>query len=312
MLMSIFDRMWERGEARREKRRERREERRERRAERKEERRRSGSDIDWLNYYLEKDNYDWQKEVQETTWDREDDAYQRKAADMEAAGLSKTLAAGGAGNPSGAIVHTDPPQKKNDVMMQKMALMTSAADLARTGAETLLMRQQASKTKQEVENTKAITIQNQVKAAVQEATKSAQIETEGLSLIAQAERARAATKYVMSTAQAQHRQDYLKGIKAQIQIALHENPQLAGQLGLEDYKADIAAARLIQIQERLALRDEEILKYMPMVLSHWGRPSGFMAEVLNAEPALQAIAQLVYKLMGSEGSLNDAIKEYQE
>lgn len=43
-------------------------------------------------------NYFSGKSTQETTWSREDDAVQRRAADLEKAGLSKTLAAGSAAN----------------------------------------------------------------------------------------------------------------------------------------------------------------------------------------------------------------------
>ena len=69
------------------------------------------------NYFLQRENLDWQKKAQRTTWAREDNAVQRRAADLEAAGLSKTLAAGSAAQTSGPI-RTDAPQIQGMDMAQ--------------------------------------------------------------------------------------------------------------------------------------------------------------------------------------------------
>ncbi len=45
----------------------------------------------------------WQKAAQQTTWDREDNAVQRRADDLRLAGMSPHLAAGGAAVSSGPI-----------------------------------------------------------------------------------------------------------------------------------------------------------------------------------------------------------------
>lgn len=55
------------------------------------------------NYKLGQDQIDYLKWAQKRTWEREDTAAQRRAADLESAGLSKTLAAGGAAASSGPI-----------------------------------------------------------------------------------------------------------------------------------------------------------------------------------------------------------------
>lgn len=54
-------------------------------------------------------NLEYQKQLQERIFQREDNAVQRRAADMQKAGLSKTLAAGG-GAQAGAVVKTEAPQ----------------------------------------------------------------------------------------------------------------------------------------------------------------------------------------------------------
>lgn len=61
------------------------------------------------NYKLQKEQFEYQKQLQERMFEREDTAVQRQAADMAKAGLSKTLAAGG-GASSGPVVQTQAPQ----------------------------------------------------------------------------------------------------------------------------------------------------------------------------------------------------------
>lgn len=62
-----------------------------------------------LNYENQIAMQEYNKQMQANTWAREDTAVQRRAMDLEAAGMSKTLAAGGAAQTS-APVHIDPAQ----------------------------------------------------------------------------------------------------------------------------------------------------------------------------------------------------------
>lgn len=60
-----------------------------------------GSDI--LNYSNQRSALNWQKSAQQTTWAREDNAVQRRVADLKAAGLNPVLAAGSAASSSTPI-----------------------------------------------------------------------------------------------------------------------------------------------------------------------------------------------------------------
>lgn len=75
----------------------------------------------YKNYQAEKDKLRWDKQVQETTWQREDTATQRKVADLRAAGLSPVLAAG-QGASSGPIVSTVAPKVGVPDVMQTAAI----------------------------------------------------------------------------------------------------------------------------------------------------------------------------------------------
>jgi len=106
-----------------------------------------------LNYSNEKNNLEWQKEAQRTTWEREDNAVQRRAADMQKAGLSKTLAAGGAAQASAPISTTAPHlelhpsldqsiSQSAQVAQTAMNMIKQQADITQTQAQTNLMRNQ--------------------------------------------------------------------------------------------------------------------------------------------------------------------------
>lgn len=64
--------------------------------------------VGYFNYQLAKKQYGYQKRLQREIFNREDTAAQRRAADLEAAGLSKTLAAGGTAS-AGPVVSTTRP-----------------------------------------------------------------------------------------------------------------------------------------------------------------------------------------------------------
>lgn len=80
------------------------------------------------NFDLQKENLAYQKDLQKQIFAREDNAVQRRVADLVAAGLSPTLAAGSSAG-AGSVVSTSAPQKKSN-FESMMALASVGTALA--------------------------------------------------------------------------------------------------------------------------------------------------------------------------------------
>lgn len=91
------------------------------------------------NLALQKDNLAYQKDLQNKIFEREDNAVQRRVADLVSAGLSPTLAAGSAAG-AGSVVSTSAPQKKSDL----------ESYLALAGVGTALAQQQKAQTEADI------------------------------------------------------------------------------------------------------------------------------------------------------------------
>ena len=102
--------------------------------------------IQKANLQNQETNLDYQRAVQQKTWSREDNAVQRRVADLKAAGLNPVLAAGTAAN-SGPIVSTTAPQRETINLQSKfdqasaaMALLKMKQDISTTFSTTEISR----------------------------------------------------------------------------------------------------------------------------------------------------------------------------
>lgn len=89
-----------------------------------------------LNYISQIQNLDYQKQLQKQIFEREDNAVSRRAADLQKAGLSKTLAAGD-GASSGAVVSTRAPELNLlDRVSTGLGYAQQVANIEKTNADT--------------------------------------------------------------------------------------------------------------------------------------------------------------------------------
>lgn len=108
------------------------------------------------NLTFQKDLLEYQKGIQQTIFDREDNATQRKVEDLKAAGLSPVLAAG-QGARAGAVVGMKAPQRGVASMAMRLQGIDRLASVGRTITELANIEAQTKRISAESELIKANT-----------------------------------------------------------------------------------------------------------------------------------------------------------
>jgi hypothetical protein len=104
----------------------------------------------WMNWQSQKDTNALNESLTREQWSRDDNAVQRRSADMAAAGINPLMAAGSPAA-SSAPARMEAPQVQGNVALSAIQGAAASQGIAQSQAQTALTQAQADKTKTEAD-----------------------------------------------------------------------------------------------------------------------------------------------------------------